>query len=334
MSLPTDLARALISVLDEPALIVEGSRTIAANESARRLLGQRIEGTDVRFAIRHPEALATILAAKIADAELVGIGSPDRPWLLSVRPLQRGMNFVRLVDHSAGRAAERMRVDFVANASHELRTPLATIAGYAETLADEGEVDDETRRRFGATILGEAKRMLRIVEDLMSLSRIEAERFMAPRGEVDLGEIARLAADHAGPLTDAPACTIELQIDETLPPVTGDFAQLLQTADNLVANAIRYGCTSKGMAVAIEVKRDGDRALFAVRDQGEGIAAEHLPRLTERFYRVDDARSRDGGGTGLGLAIVKHIVERHCGTLDIRSVPGRGTSVEIRLPLI
>ena len=333
MSLPTELARTLISVLDEPALIVEGSRTIAANDSARSLLGQRIEGADIRLAIRHPDALATILAGKNADAEIVGIGSPDRPWRLSIRQLQRGMNLVRLTDQSAGRAAERMRVDFVANASHELRTPLATIAGYAETLADEGEVDEETRRRFGATILGEAKRMLRIVEDLMSLSRIEAERFMAPRGAVDLGEIARLAADHAAPLTDAPACTIELRIDEALPPVTGDFAQLLQTADNLVANAVRYGCTSKGMVVTIDVKREGDPALFAVRDQGEGIAAEHLPRLTERFYRVDDARSRDGGGTGLGLAIVKHIVERHCGTLDIRSSPGRGTSVEVRLPL-
>ena len=333
VSLPTDLARALISVLDEPALVVEGSRTIAANESARRLLGQHIEGTDVRFAIRHPEALANILSARVADVDLVGIGSPDRPWKLTVRPLQRGMSLVRLVDQSAGRAAERMRVDFVANASHELRTPLATIAGYAETLADKGEVDDETRRRFGGTILGESKRMLRIVEDLMSLSRIEAERFMAPREAVDLGEIAKLAADNAGPLAAAPACTIELRIDESLPPVTGDFAQLLQTADNLVANAIRYGCASKGMTVTIEVKRDGDRALFAVRDQGDGIAAEHLPRLTERFYRVDDARSRDGGGTGLGLAIVKHIVERHSGTLEIRSAPERGTSVEVRLPL-
>ncbi len=333
MPLPTDLARALISVLDEPALVVEGLRTIAANDSARLLLGQHIEGSDVRLAIRHPEALATILAAEAADAELVGIGSPHRPWKLSVRPLEGGMSLVRLVDQSAGRAAERMRVDFVANASHELRTPLATIAGYAETLADEGEVDDGTRRRFGGTILGEARRMLRIVEDLMSLSRIEAERFVAPSGAVDLGEIARLAADHAAALADAQECTIELRIDETLPLVTGDFAQLLQTADNLVANAIRYGCARKGMTVTIEVQRDGDRALFAVRDQGEGIAAEHLPRLTERFYRVDDARSRDSGGTGLGLAIVKHIIERHGGTLDIRSVTGRGTSVEVRLPL-
>jgi two-component system, OmpR family, phosphate regulon sensor histidine kinase PhoR len=332
MPLSPDLARSLIAVLDEPALIIEGSRTVAANDAARALLGQRIEGTDVRFAIRHPEALRTILSEDFTDLELVGIGSPDRPWTLSVRRIEQGKTLVRLVDQSAGRAAERMRVDFVANASHELRTPLATIAGYAETLADEGDVDEETQRRFGSVILGEAKRMLRIVEDLMSLSRIEAERFMAPREELDLGEVARLAADHAAPLIQEQACSIELEIDEELPPVAGDFAQLLQTADNLVANAIRYGCASKGMSVTIEARRDGDRALLAVRDYGEGIAPEHLPRVTERFYRVDTTRSRDSRGTGLGLAIVKHIVERHRGTLDIRSAPGKGTSVEVRLP--
>jgi two-component system phosphate regulon sensor histidine kinase PhoR len=332
MPLSTDLARSLIGVLNEPALIIEGSRTVAANAAARSLLGQQIEGSDVRFAFRHPEALRTILSNADADLELVGIGSPDRPWLLSVRLIERGKTLVRLVDQSAGRAAERMRVDFVANASHELRTPLATIAGYAETLADEGDVDDDTRRRFGSVILGEAKRMLRIVEDLMSLSRIEAERFLAPREAVDLGEVARLAADHAGPLVDAQACKIALEIDDSLPPVAGDFSQLLQTADNLVANAIRYGCTAKGMSVTIQVSRDGDRALLAVRDDGDGIAAEHLPRLTERFYRIDNARSRDSGGTGLGLAIVKHIIERHRGTLDIRSAPGGGTTVEVRVP--
>ena len=125
---------------------------------------------------------------------------------------------MRLVDQSAGRAAERMRVDFVANASHELRTPLATIAGYAETLADEGDVDEETRRRFGSVILAEAKRMLRIVEDLMSLSRIEAERFLAPREAVDLAEVARLAAEHAAPLVEAQACAIELAVEDGLPP--------------------------------------------------------------------------------------------------------------------
>jgi two-component system phosphate regulon sensor histidine kinase PhoR len=155
---------------------------------------------------------------------------------------------------------------------------------------------------------------------------------MAPREALDLGEIARLAADHAGPLVDTQGCIVELEIEEGLPPIAGDFAQLLQTVENLIANAIRYGCTAKGMTVTIIARRDGDRALLAVRDHGDGIAPEHLPRLTERFYRVDAARSRDGGGTGLGLAIVKHIVERHRGTLDIRSTPGAGTTVEVRLP--
>lgn len=328
----TDLARSLIAALEEPALIVEGSRTIAANAAARDLLGQRIEGADVRIAIRHPEALRTILSASNGDLELVGIGGADRPWLLKVRQIEHNLRLVRLTDRSAGLAAERMRVDFVANASHELRTPLATIAGYAETLAEQGEVDDETRQRFGATINGEAKRMLRIVEDLMSLSRIEAERFLVPRDAVDLGEVARLAVDNARPLFERQSCGVELRVEEGMPQVAGDFAQLLQSADNLLSNAIRYGCSRKDSRIIVEARRDDGRALLAVRDQGEGIAAEHLPRLTERFYRVDAARSRDSGGTGLGLAIVKHIVERHRGTLDIRSAPGRGTSVEVRLP--
>jgi two-component system, OmpR family, phosphate regulon sensor histidine kinase PhoR len=329
----TDLTRSLIDVLDEPALIIEGSRTLAANEAARTLLGQRIEGTDVRFAIRHPEALRAILSDDVADLELIGIGPSDRPWLLSVRPIERGKTLVRLVDQSTTRAAERMRVDFVANASHELRTPLATIAGYAETLAEEGGVDEDTRRRFGSVIHGETRRMLQIVEDLMSLSRIEAERFLAPRDAVDLAEVARLAVDQARPLCARQSCSIELQIEDGLPPITGDFAQLLQVADNLVSNSLRYGCIKPDCSIMVEVRREAGRGLIAVRDTGEGISPEHLPRLTERFYRVDAARSREGGGTGLGLAIVKHIVERHRGTLDIRSVPGRGTSVEVRLPL-
>lgn len=332
MPLATDLARALISALDEPALLVKDTRTVAANQAARELLGQRIEGADVRIAIRHPEGLDMILSGADGDLELVGIGSADRPWLLIVRSVDRELKIVRLIDRSAGRAAERMRVDFVANASHELRTPLATIAGYAETLAEDGEVDPDTRRQFGSVIHGEARRMLRIVEDLMSLSRIEAERFLTPTEPLDLAEIARIAVDNVQPLSERQSCSVELKVEDGLPPVAGDFAQLLQTADNLLANAVRYGCTRKNSRVIVEVARDDGRALFAVRDEGEGIAAEHLPRLTERFYRVDAARSRDSGGTGLGLAIVKHIVERHRATLDIKSTPGRGTSVEIRLP--
>jgi two-component system phosphate regulon sensor histidine kinase PhoR len=173
--------------------------------------------------------------------------------------------------------------------------------------------------------------MLRIVEDLMSLSRIEADRFNPPSERVDLGEVARMAVDHSSALLERLGCTINLAAAEVT--VRGDFAQMLQLADNLIGNALRYGCTAKRCEIDVTVRRDGPKALFVVRDHGEGIASVHLPRLTERFYRVDAARSRDAGGTGLGLAIVKHIVERHRGMLDFRSAPGNGTEVTVSLPL-
>ncbi len=334
MPLPTDIVRSLLDALDEPALLVQGRRTIIANPPAKALLGDWIEKADIRLALRHPQALAAILSGENRALELVGIAAADRPWQLTVRVIEPGLTLVRLTDRSASVAAERMRVDFVANASHELRTPLATIAGYAETLADDGDADAQTRSHFNSVILGEARRMLRIVEDLMSLSRIEAERFLIPTDAVDLAAIARTAADNAKPLAERHACKVDLHLEEGLPPVAGNASQLQQTADNLVANAVRYGCARPGSRVIIEVGRDDRQALLAVRDEGEGIAPEHLPRLTERFYRVDAARSRDSGGTGLGLAIVKHIVERHRGTLRIVSAPGRGTSVEVRIPFL
>jgi two-component system phosphate regulon sensor histidine kinase PhoR len=327
------LAAAILDAIEEPALIIERGIVKAANQAARHLLGSQIEGRDLRFAIRHPLALDTILSGKHADIELVGIGTADRPWSLSVRALNHGSVLVRLADRSAVRSAERMRTDFVANASHELRTPLATIIGYAETLAEEGPIDEQMRSRFGATIDAEARRMLRIVEDLMSLSRIEADRFRVPDEQVDMGEVARIAIEHCKPLLELRSCKIEAQIDPDLPPLQGDFGQLLQLADNLIGNALRYGCNDKSCSVEVAVRADGARIRLVVSDQGDGIEPEHLPRLTERFYRVDSARSRESGGTGLGLAIVKHIVERHRGTLDIRSAPGRGTEVNVSLPV-
>jgi two-component system, OmpR family, phosphate regulon sensor histidine kinase PhoR len=325
------LAAAILDAIDEPALIVRRGMVETANEAARSLLGQKVIGRDLRFAIRHPLALDTILAARNADIELVGVGSADRPWHMSVRPLPDGA-LVLLSDRSALRAAERMRTDFVANASHELRTPLATIIGYAETLADDGPVDSKMSGQFGATIQVEAKRMLRIVEDLMSLSRIEADRYRTPDERIDLGEVARIAVEHAATLAERRGCKIECTVEPDLPLVMGDFGQLLQLADNLIANAIRYGCSDKSCAATVSVRSDGQQVTLSVSDKGEGIAAVHLPRLTERFYRVDSARSRESGGTGLGLAIVKHIVERHRGSLEITSELGKGTEVNASLP--
>jgi two-component system, OmpR family, phosphate regulon sensor histidine kinase PhoR len=327
------LAAAILDAIEEPALVVRDQRTLAANRAARSLLGEAIIGRDLRFAIRHPLALDLIESGLEAETDLVGIGSADRPWHLSARPLADGATLIRLSDRSAVQAAERMRTDFVANASHELRTPLATIIGYAETLAEEGAIDDTLRSRFGGTIGGEARRMLRIVEDLMSLSRIEADRFNVPEERINLAEVAELAIEHAAPLLEQRRCLIGASLATDLPAVRGDFGQLLQLADNLIANALRYGCNADACRIEVEVRLAGPRALLVVRDHGEGIAADHVPRLTERFYRVDAARSRDSGGTGLGLAIVKHIVERHRGTIDIRSAPGKGTEVTVALPL-
>ena len=326
--------RSLIDAVDEPALIVEGATVRLANAAARRLLGSGIEGRDVRLAIRHPEALQHILAATSADVEATGIGELGRSWRLFVRDLDSKHVLVRLVDRSDAVSAERMRVDFVANASHELRTPLSTILGYAETLAEEGDQPPELRARFGVTIRDEARRMLRIIEDLMSLSRIEADRFVAPADQVVIGDVIEAAVANAGHAPGTAGCELAVDVSKSLPPVRGDRAQLIQVLDNLIGNAIRYGCDRPGSKIRISAARDGGWVVLTVADHGPGIPREHIPRLTERFYRVDAARSRESGGTGLGLAIVKHVVERHRGTLEIKSTLGEGTSVAVRLPAV
>jgi two-component system phosphate regulon sensor histidine kinase PhoR len=175
--------------------------------------------------------------------------------------------------------------------------------------------------------------MLRIVEDLMSLSRIEADRFRYPAEEIDMAEVARITVEQATVVAERRSCRVNLDAEPGLPKVKGDFGQLLQLADNLVGNALRYGCNDKSCEVGVQVRSDGQHVIFTVRDRGDGIAKEHLPRLTERFYRADSARSRESGGTGLGLAIVKHIVERHRGDLRIESEPGKGTEVTVTIPI-
>jgi two-component system phosphate regulon sensor histidine kinase PhoR len=325
--------RPFLEALDEPAMVLESGVIRLANESARKLLGPGIEGNDVRLAIRHPEALEHILPGQPGDVDITGIGQFGRPWTLSIRKIDGGSLLVRLIDRSAAIAAEKMRVDFVANASHELRTPLATILGYSETLADEADLEPEIRVTFGATIRGEAQRMLRIIEDLMSLSRIEAGRFVTPSEHVPIEEVVARAIENAHRIAGYAQCSVQTDVEAGLPPVLGDQAQLAQLLDNLLSNAIRYGCERGGCAVRVAATSDDGFVRLSVRDNGPGIPREHLRRVTERFYRVDAARSRESGGTGLGLAIVKHVVERHRGTLDIRSTLGEGTEVVVRLPV-
>lgn len=325
-------ARLVIDSLDEPTILVEAKRIRLANAPARKLLGDHIEGRDVRLALRHPQALDLILSQRSGDIDITGISEIERTWRLLIRNIA-GSVLVRMIDRSAAVSAERMRVDFVANASHELRTPLATIIGYSETLADSDNLADELRSSFARTIGDEAQRMLRIIEDLMSLSRLEAHRFVKPTETVRVEEIMDTVVTNARFVAKARECRLVTEFDSNLPEVVGDFDQLVQLFDNLLSNAVRYGCGAGGCEVRVSVVEDGGFLRIAVVDQGPGIPKEHLPRLTERFYRVDPGRSRDQGGTGLGLAIVKHIVERHRGSLEIRSERGTGTTVTIRLPV-
>jgi two-component system phosphate regulon sensor histidine kinase PhoR len=323
----------LLAAFPDPLLVVHDRRVLIANRAARELLGAHIEGSDVRLAIRHPAAAEHLARDEEGEApvriELVGLGELGRPWELTIAPLSGGRRLVRLVDQSQARAAEQMRVDFVANASHELRTPLATLIGFIETLQDEAAVDPVTRQRFVGIMAGEAVRMRDLIDDLMSLSRIEADRFAAPRETVDLRPLVEEVRDALKPMAGERPIRFERGTGEAL--VAGDRNQLAQMLTNLIVNALKYG--RAGSRIRVRLADAGpDLVGLAVIDQGEGIAADHIPRLTERFYRVDPGRSRQVGGTGLGLAIVKHIVLRHRGRLDIRSKPGVGTTVEVTLP--
>ncbi len=332
MAGPILTQRILIDAIDEPALVVEGTVVRLANRPARELLGRGIEGRDIRFAIRHPQALDRILTHHSAEVDVTGIAEPGRSWRLIIRELGENRALVRMIDRSGAVSAEKMRVDFVANASHELRTPLSTVLGYSETLAEEEDLPSELRSSFGRTIRDEARRMLRIIEDLMSLSRIEADRFVAPSDLVQINDVVATAIANASHARGGASCKFIVRAPDSLPPVRADRAQLVQVFDNLLGNAIRYGCDRPDAQIEISIERGASWVTVTVTDHGPGIAREHLPRLTERFYRVDAARSRESGGTGLGLAIVKHIVERHRGSLEIKSTLGTGTSVSVRLP--
>jgi two-component system phosphate regulon sensor histidine kinase PhoR len=330
-------AREIVGAMSEPMLLIESGRIVLANPPAKALLGHWIEGQDARLAMRHPATVERLSRPATPDArlerlEVAGIGHADRRWLMTIATLADGSRLVHLNDRSEAIAAERMRVDFVANASHELRTPLATVLGFIETLQDEETGSDtEVRTRFLALMHGEGKRMQQLIEDLMSLSRIEAERFNPPRDAVDLVQLVEeVGAGCAQLLRErSNVLVVDNRAESTIVP--GDRGQLLQLIRNLVVNAVKYG--SPGTPVTVLIEDEGGQSVrIGIADRGEGIAAEHLPRLTERFYRVDAGRSRAVGGTGLGLAIVKHIVSRHRGRLDIRSTVGEGTTVLVSLP--
>ena len=331
---PTDVGM-VIETIVEPILVVVDGRVAEANAASRAVLGSHITGQDVRLAIRHPAA-AERLTAPIGTApggpiSLVGLGTLDQRWEMRVTDIGN-VRVVQLIDQTGSYAAERMRVDFVANASHELRTPLASILGFVETLGEEAGDDPAMRKRFLKVMFDEARRMQRLVEDLISLSRIEAEKYRLPDQSVDLGDLISEVWAELNDTHNPRAAEIVCDLTDGVPPVNGDRAQLSQVLHNLIGNAMKYG--RAGTPVTVRLWQDSTNMVrLSVGDESEGIPPQHIPRLTERFYRVDSGRSRALGGTGLGLSIVKHIVERHRGRLDIASQVGRGTVVTMLLPV-
>ncbi|MCJ1961949.1 MULTISPECIES: sensor histidine kinase [Novosphingobium] len=318
----------LLEHLQTPAVMVARGQVRFANSAAKDLLGAHIVGQDVRIAIRDPKAVAAILSETGGTARISGLSTGGSVWEVDCKVLPGGDRIVSLYDLSERVSVAKSHADFVANASHELRTPLANVIGYVETLMNpKAGGNEELRERFLGTIRHEAQRMQALISDLMSLSRIEAVKHEVPSDSVDM---VQLAQEVAGEFRSS--ATIELVVNAEHAVIAGDKGQLLQVLRNLIDNALKYGKADGTVHLSVEVARTG-WVLVMVRDEGEGIAPEHLPRVTERFYRADNSRSRAAGGTGLGLSIVKHIVERHRGRFDIDSRPGAGTTASLMLPL-
>ena len=337
-------SEAVIDSVPEPLMVLDASRSIThANNAAETLLGGPLAGRPLAEVIRHPAVLDSV-AETLRDASNRSVEfeltAPVRRYmrarvasLETVKATDDAL-VLTLEDETAMRRVQQMRVDFVANVSHELKTPLATLLGFIETLQGPARDDAEARDRFLSIMQAESARMRRIVDDLLSLSRIEAEEHNAPTGRVDLREVLELTCDVLHFVAAERDTTIELRLPSDLPLVVGDEDQLAQVFRNLIENAVKYGRAGTAVEVDVRVEVVGGQKQVAVgvRDHGEGIPRSHLQRLTERFYRVDAARSREIGGTGLGLAIVKHIVNRHRGRLIIESDPGKGSLFTVRLP--
>ena len=340
---------AILENLPEPVLLLDADRAVLrANPAARQMLGPEAagQGPDAAALLRHP-----VLAAAMDDA-LAGGNSTTVELHLPV-PVPRevsarvvpldppladgGRLLILLIDRSREAAIERTRADFVANASHELRTPLASLLGFIETLRGPAADDPAAQQRFLGIMAEQGERMRRLIDDLLSLSRIEMDEHQPPLGEAPLAMIARAEVEALAPLMNRREIGVRLDLEEGLVARPANADQLAQVIRNVLENAINHG--RDGGLITVTLKRavasDGTArpgALLSIADDGPGIAKHHLPRLTERFYRVDAARSRHKGGTGLGLAITRHIVMRHRGKLAIESTEGVGTRVNVWLP--
>ena len=328
----SEAMRAVIEPIGFPLILVERERIVLANQAARRALGEHITGQDARIVLRHPDAMRLLEIGNGESVTIAGFAGGRSLWQLTRRHIDDRFWLMELLNRTAEADVSRAHTDFVANASHELRTPLSAIIGYVETLADAGDaVDKETTARFHLTVLREARRMQTLVSDLMSLSQVEAEKHDLPTEEIDFGRLAERVVGEA--MAIAGKDRVDIIVPGSVIMLHGDRTQLEQLVRNLVDNSLKYGDPAESVTVVL-APGEHDKVVLTVTDRGAGIAPEHLPHLTRRFYRTDPGRSRAAGGTGLGLAIVKHIVERHRGRLDITSKLGTGTTVTVTFPTV
>jgi two-component system, OmpR family, phosphate regulon sensor histidine kinase PhoR len=338
-------AAQLVGAMPEPAVIVSSDeRAAAANKPALNLLPGLRVGDPLVLGLRAPDVIDArrrVMASGEAETVQWSERVPvERLFEVCVAPLATSEGHVvatllTLRDQTEARRVERLRVDFIANASHELRTPLASLLGFIETLQGSAHDDPKARDRFLAIMREQGRRMARLIEDLLSLSRIEQKQHVRPETIVDLSQTARSVVDALTPMANDLGVEIRLSAPQPV-MVAGDRDELLRVAENLIENAIKYGVrldseAARGVDVAVSTtEKEGS---LSVRDYGHGIAPEHLPRLTERFYRVDATQSRAKNGIGLGLAIVKHILTRHRGRLTITSRVNQGSSFIATVPL-
>jgi two-component system phosphate regulon sensor histidine kinase PhoR len=337
---PTAGLAALINALPEPALLVDRASTvIAGNVPAAAVFGRIRTGEPISFTIRNPQIIEAIRAAAGGQTQRFEINErfpAERALEAHVAPVVFAHELPELFllsfrDLTQERRLAQMRTDFVANASHELRTPLASLLGFIDTLQGPARDDAKARDKF-LKIMGEqARRMSRLINDLMSLSRIELSLHLQPQTRVDLAGIVAQVCDTMTPLAQEQNVALTLKREAAEAFVLGDRDELIRVFENLVENAFKYGASGKRVEVTLSAA--AGEAAVSVRDFGPGIAPEHLPRLTERFYRVDVETSRAQGGTGLGLSLAKHVLARHRGTLSIESEPGKGAIFTARIPL-
>jgi len=339
------LVEAVLSGLPDAVVALDPQGTVVAlNARANALAPALRRGEPISLGLRNPEVLDAIRRAgangEVERAEFI-VRTPVECWYevvaVPVVPVSEAAGRLILTtfhDLTPLRRVEEMRADFVANASHELRTPLAALSGFIHTLRGPARNDPLARDRFLGIMEEQAKRMARLIGDLLSLSRIELNEHRRPDAEVDLVAIVRQVIDGLQTLAHDREVVVQLSVSAERVMVRGDRDELIRLFENLVENALKYAASGKRLDITLSLAEGGREVRIAVRDYGPGIAPDHLPRLTERFYRVDVAESRAQGGTGLGLALVKHIASRHGGRLSIESVLGQGATFTVHLPVL